>query len=161
MAGGTVIRVYADTSVFGGVFDDEFERPTRAFFQRVREGEIKLVTSALVVRELTPAPGQVREFYQAASRLAEHVHISEPCLQLRDAYVKAGIVNPSSAPDALHVALATVYTCAVLVSWNCRHIVHFQKIPKYNAVNRLHNFGEVAIHTPLEVIGDEDDDEEV
>ena len=160
MTDRTVVRVYADTSVFGGVFDDEFERPSKAFFERAGKGEIRLVTSALVARELTPAPEQVREYYEAASRLAQHVPISEACLRLRDAYVQAGIVKPSSAADALHVALATVHGCPVLVSWNCRHIVHFQKIPKYNAINRLHKFGDLSIHTPLEIIGDEDDYEE-
>lgn len=160
MTDRTVVRVYADTSVYGGVFDDEFERPSKVFFERAGKGEIRLVTSALVAGELTPAPEQVRGYYETASRLAEHVRIFEACLQLRDAYVEAGIVNPSSAADALHVALATVHGCPVLVSWNCRHIVHFQKIPKYNAVNRLHDFGDLSIHTPLEIIGDEDDHEE-
>lgn len=29
---GMPLRVYADTSVFGGVFDAEFEEPSRKFF---------------------------------------------------------------------------------------------------------------------------------
>ena len=35
MAKPRTIRVYADTSVFGGVFDAEFEEPSRAFFNAV------------------------------------------------------------------------------------------------------------------------------
>jgi hypothetical protein len=27
------VRAYADTSVFGGVFDDEFEKPSKLFFE--------------------------------------------------------------------------------------------------------------------------------
>ena len=53
-----------------------------------------------------------------------------------------------------------VHACRVLVSWNCKPIVHFQKIPKYNALNRRHGYGEIAIHTPLEVIDEDDDGEE-
>ena len=30
------IRVYADTSVYGGVFDEEFAKPSRAFFDLVQ-----------------------------------------------------------------------------------------------------------------------------
>ena len=37
------IRVYADTSVYGGVFDDEFAKASRAFFDRVNEGRFQLV----------------------------------------------------------------------------------------------------------------------
>lgn len=44
----TIIRVYADTSVFGGAFDEEFQAASRTFFDQVRNGRFKLVTSALV-----------------------------------------------------------------------------------------------------------------
>ena len=44
-----IIRVYADTSVFGGVFDEEFEAPSVAFFQQVREHRFQLVTSPVVL----------------------------------------------------------------------------------------------------------------
>ena len=42
------------------------------------------------------------------------------------------------------------------VSWNFQHIVHFQKIPQYNAVNALHGYNSIAIHSPREVINDDD-----
>ena len=32
------IRTYVETSVFGGVFDEEFARPSQSFFDAVREG---------------------------------------------------------------------------------------------------------------------------
>jgi len=37
-----------------------------------------------------------------------------------------------------------------------RHIVHFQKVSMYNAVNVLHRRAELGIRSPLEVIEDED-----
>ncbi|MHC4542617.1 MAG: type II toxin-antitoxin system VapC family toxin, partial [Planctomycetota bacterium] len=60
--------------------------------------------------------------------------------------------------DALHVALATVSQSSLIVSWNFKHIVNFQKIPRYNAVNTLHGQNEIAIYSPLEVIEYEDED---
>ena len=36
------IRVYADTSVCGGVFDDEFATPSRAFFEQIDFGAIAI-----------------------------------------------------------------------------------------------------------------------
>jgi hypothetical protein len=41
--------------------------------------------------------------------------------------------------------------CRVLVSWNFRHIVHYDKISRYNAINVLNGYEEIAIHTPAEV----------
>jgi len=150
------IRVYADTSVFGGVFDEEFSRSSLVFFDWVRRRRLTLVTSALVEEELVPAPERVRRLFEEMLAFAEWVTISREVLDLRRAYVRAGIVTRRSAADALHVAMATANHCPVLVSWNCRDIVHFEKVPRYNAVNKLNGFAEMAIHTPLEVVYDED-----
>ena len=59
--------------------------------------------------------------------IAEIVDVSKEALQLRDAYLKAGIVTLKYSDDALHVALASVSNCSLIVSWNFKHIVHFEK----------------------------------
>jgi predicted nucleic acid-binding protein len=146
------IRVYADTSVFGGVFDEEFKAPSRAFFNQVRNGRFHLVTSALVQEEIEPAPVQVRRFFNQVLPAVELIAVSEETLRLRDAYLEAGIISSHWSGDALHVALATVARCSLIVSWNFKHIVHFEKIPLYNAVNVLKGYSNVGIFAPLEVI---------
>jgi len=147
-----IIRVYADTSVFGGVFDEGFEAPSQAFFDQVRNGRFHLVTSALVQEEIKPAPKYVQEFFDRTLPVVEVVEVSEETLRLRDAYLEAGIVSSQWSEDALHVALATVSGCSLIVSWNFKHIVHFEKIPLYNAVNVLKGHSNVGIFSPLEVI---------
>ena len=42
------LRIYVDTSVFGGVFDIEFMEPSNTFFQQVRSGQFLLCTSVLL-----------------------------------------------------------------------------------------------------------------
>jgi hypothetical protein len=88
--------------------------------------------------------------------LVEIVDVSAEALQLQQAYLARGIVPRKYAADALHVALATVAGCSVIVSWNFRHIVHFRKIPLYNAVNEARGHRVVAIYSPCEVIDYED-----
>jgi hypothetical protein len=80
------------------------------------------------------------------------IDISESALELRNSYVNAKIVPLRYSNDALHVALATVSRCSLIVSWNFKHIVHFRKIPLYNAVNTLHGFSTISIFSPREVI---------
>ena len=48
--------------------------------------------------------------------------------------------------------------CALIVSWNFQHIVHFQKIPLYNAMNTLRGYQQIAIFSPREVIQYEDEE---
>ncbi|MBI3741137.1 MAG: type II toxin-antitoxin system VapC family toxin [Chloroflexi bacterium] len=150
------MRVYADTSVFGGIGDSEYEQASRTFFDQVRNARFELVTSAVVQNEIESAPDQVRELFDEMLAGGEMVPVSEQALQLQKAYLESKIVTPQWAADALHVALATVSQCAVIVSWNFRHIVHFKKIPLYNAVNTVNGYTEIAIHSPLEVIGYEE-----
>jgi predicted nucleic acid-binding protein len=154
---GNPMRIYADTSVFGGVFDDEFATPSRAFFERVRRKRFELVLSPVVAGEIVDAPAAVRRLFDEIIQVAEVTPVSEAAIRLQEAYIDAGIVRPKHSTDALHVAQATVAGCLVIVSWNFKHIVHFAKIPLYNAVNVLQGYGAIAIHSPQEVVDDEEE----
>jgi predicted nucleic acid-binding protein len=44
-------RVYVDTSVFGGVFDEEFKTHSIKFFNDIKNGFLELVTSEVVLEE--------------------------------------------------------------------------------------------------------------
>lgn len=156
---GRILNVYADTSIFGGVFDDEFSHASRSFFDMVRRGEVNLVTSVVVKEELGPAPAEVASLFEEMLNFAAIVEITPEALQLQEAYLNAQIVSEQWAADALHVALATIGACSIIVSWNFRHIVHFSKIPLYNAVNTLSGYSGIAIHSPLETIYYEDEED--
>lgn len=149
------MRVYTDTSVFGGVLDVEFMRPSRMFFDAVGLGRMHLVVSEVVRMEIEegPAPAAVRALFNAMLSHAEITPVTREALGLRDAYLEAKILPSKWSDDALHVALATVSGCPMIVSWNFKHIVHFAKIPLYNAINTLRGFGPVRIHSPMEVVG--------
>lgn len=150
------MKVYADTSVFGGVFDKEFAQDSRQFFDEILANKFSLVVSALVEAEIASAPEFVRVHFMEFASLSEIAEISPDVLVLRDAYLSAGIVTQKSTDDATHVALATISQCEIIVSWNFKHIVHFQKIPKYNAVNILHGHHSIDIYSPSEVISYEE-----
>ena len=150
------IRVYADTSVFGGVFDPEFSAPSRKFFDEVDAGRFSLVVSPVVEEELDQAPSEIQEFFKSYTNLAQEVEISQEAIELQLQYIELGVVPERSLADALHVAMATVSECELIVSWNFKDIVHFEKIPKYNAVNVLNGYRQIDIRSPLEVIRHDD-----
>jgi predicted nucleic acid-binding protein len=158
MPGLPVIRVYLDTSIFGGIHDQEFSEATNRLFAQIASGRFLPVVSVLVADEMTDAPERVQASYQSVLASAEALNVDEAALRLRNAYLRAGVVGARWSADALHVALATVAECAIIVSWNFKHIVSFRRIPLYNAVNRVNGYGEIGIFTPQEVIEDEDED---
>ena len=151
------LRVYADTSVFGGAFDEQFAEPSRRFLDQVQAGRLHLVTSAVVRDELEDAPPGVRALFAAVVDVSEVAGITVAAAELQQAYLQHGVVPARWGADALHVAIATVAGCPVLVSWNFRHIVNFRRIRLYNAVNALSGYADIAIHSPLEVLEDEEE----
>ncbi len=144
-----------DTSVFGGVFDEEFVAASTAFFDQVNEGRFQLLTSALVSAELRNAPKAVQAWFGRFEPVLELITASEEVLALRNAYLTAGVVAPRWINDALHVALATVHDAELIVSWNFRHMVNIKRIRGYNAVNLLCGYRTIDIRSPREVISDE------
>jgi len=55
-------KVYIDTSVVGGYFDEEFELWTKLFFKSVTKGRFKIAISELLQTELMKAPDEVKHF---------------------------------------------------------------------------------------------------
>lgn len=54
-------RLYIDTSVFGGFFDEEFSEFTKPLFGRLQKGEFKLLYSTVNQDELDSAPERVKK----------------------------------------------------------------------------------------------------
>jgi len=118
------LRVYADTSVFGGCFDDEFKTESVRFFEEVRQGRFVVVVSNVTLDELELAPHPVR----------------------------SGSRGPVSINDAAHIAVATISSVGLVVSWNFKHIVHFEKIGAYEEVNSQCGYRSPRIYSPREVV---------
>lgn len=156
---GEGMLVYVDTSVFGGAFDREFEAASNAFFERARAGVLQVRISALVLDELEKAPAAVKRLFLEFEPLMRRVDIDDAAYRLQQAYLAARIVSAQRETDALHVAIATVSGCRAIVSWNFKHIVNFRRITLYNEVNRMEGYEPIAIHTPMEVVFDEEDEE--
>ena len=103
------IRVYVDTSVFGGIQDEEFAAATDAFFRQARNGQFVLLVSPLTTAELEKAPDPVRSVLgDLSADQIEPIVLTTEVKELAEDYLRAGILGPASADDATHVAAATV-----------------------------------------------------
>ena len=147
------LRVYADTSVFGGCFDEEFATASRKLFEEVRGGRFLLVVSDTTLTELDGAPPQVQAVLAGIPvECVELVPNSEESRTLRDAYIEARMVGRDPVNDAGHIAIATVASVDIVLRWNFKHIVHFEKIRGYEGVNTLNGYRSPKIYSPREVV---------
>ncbi len=146
------VRVYVDTSIFGGMHDREFADASSRFFELVAKGEFLVLVSPQTTRELEGAPEPVRQVVAGLpEECTEYVDVDEEVEALADAYVAAGVLSSDSRDDAVHVAAATVAGAHLILSWNFRDLVRFDRIRMFNGVNALKGYRPVDIRSPLEV----------
>lgn len=146
-------RVYIDTSIVGGYFDDEFKEATVKLFERLENNEVIFVVSDLLDLELINAPQHVREhLLKYSADKFQRVELTEEAVKLADAYIDEKVVGKTSLEDCRHIALATINKVDVLASWNFKHIVNLVKIKGYNSVNLRLGYFMLEIRSPKDLV---------
>lgn len=151
-------RIYIDTSVIGGYYDEEFKEATRALFERLENNEVVFIISDLLELELTNAPQKVRELLSKfPTAQYEFVSLTEEVTALAGIYIKEKVVGKTSIEDCRHIAMATICRADVLASWNFKHIVNLDRIKGYNSVNLRSGYQLLEIRSPKDLIHYEND----
>lgn len=149
-------RIYIDTSVIGGFFDTDFEESTKKLFEKVKQGDYKIVISIITESELLSAPDRVKALLNDLNIEYEVVMLNNDSIALADEYIRENVVGQSSRDDCLHIAIATVTRADLLVSWNFKHIVNIKRIRGYNGINIKNGYPVLEIRSPKDVIDYED-----
>lgn len=151
-------RIYIDTSVVGGFFDEEFKEATAMLFERLEKKEVVFVVSELLDLELIGAPQQVRDLLNKySSEMFERIEMTNEAIELADRYISEKVVGKTSLEDCRHIALATIHKVDVLASWNFKHIVNLDRIKGYNSVNLRLGYTLIEIRSPKDLVHYEDD----
>ena len=152
-------RLYIDTSVFGGFFDEEFAEFTKPLFERLKNGEFELLFSAVTQDELSAAPERVRKLVTSLkAENTEFIETNNEAVELATNYIAEKVVGQTSFADCLHIAIATISRADYLISWNFKHIVNVQKIRGYNAINIKNGYRELEIRSPRDFMTYDDND---
>ena len=148
-----VLRVYLDTSVVGGCFDDEFADASTKLIETACSGAVRALISDTLVAEIAGAPMQTREtLRRLIDTGGERLLLTPECEDLRDGYLSARIVSRKYADDAMHVAHATIARADVIASWNFKHLLKPMRIRGFNGVNTARGYGAVLIMTPEDIV---------
>lgn len=121
------LSYYIDTSVWNFLLEES--RPaeraiTERLFQQISTlGQI--VISGVVLQEIERAAPTRRAalFKLLSTYRPEQLTLTDEAKELASRYVKAGLIPARYLPDALHLAIAVVENCDVVVSWNFEHMV--------------------------------------
>ncbi len=150
-------RLYIDTSVFGGFFDEEFSEFTQPLFESFQKGDYKLLFSTVTQDELNAAPDNVKNLVRAIkAENTEFIEITDEAVDLAAQYIAENVVGQTSYADCLHIALATINRADYLISWNFKHIVNIKRIQGYNAINIKNGYKQLDIRSPRDFMTYED-----
>ncbi len=150
------MRLYLDTSVFGGYFDEEFALETRKLFDEIFELKHNLVLSEVTLREIEGAPQKIKNILNNIPKKVVIVaSINREILELSNKYILKDIISAKNKADALHIATATIHRVDLIVSWNFKHMVNVRRIREYNSVNLSEGFPTIDIRSPKEVYNDQ------
>ncbi|MBM2816612.1 MAG: hypothetical protein HW421_3374 [Ignavibacteria bacterium] len=151
-------RIYIDTSVIGGCFDNMFAEWSNKLFDEFIAGKKIAVVSDITTSELIDAPNNVKEkLDQIPFSYINILRRNDEVDFLASKYIEYKVVSEKSFNDALHIAFATIDNVDLLVSWNFKHIVNYNRILKYNSVNFMFGYKHLEIRNPKEVVSDDEE----
>lgn len=99
-------RIYLDSSVFGGCFDQGFAEGSNGLFSMFEHGEAIALISSVVIEEIELAPKYVRQKMLDLVD-AETLELNDEIRMLAKMYLKEEIVTEKYLNDAMHIAIAT------------------------------------------------------
>ena len=147
-----MMRIYVDTSVIGGCFDQEFAEWSNKLVSEINTGEKVAVISDLTLQELEKAPLQVRQLIQNIPiKHLTMIVLDEESKALAKRYIQERAISSKHMVDAQHIAMATIHRVDFLASWNFKEMVNVYRIRQYNAVNLKYGYSIIDIRTPKEL----------
>ncbi|NEN23353.1 type II toxin-antitoxin system VapC family toxin [Cryomorpha ignava] len=147
------LRIYLDTSVFGGYFDKEFSEFTKPLFKRIINGEFTILLSTMLDEELEFAPARMKQLILKVENVyTEFLEDKDEAINLATEYIVEKVVGETSYADCLHIVLATIYQADLLLSWNFKHVVNIERIRGYNSINIKNGYKQLEIRSPRDIM---------
>lgn len=150
-------RIYLDTSVIS--YLDQQDSPekmeeTQTFWNILKMGMYEVIVSDLAVIEIEKCT------YEKAQKLLKYIdsilftpaELNEESEILANNYLEYAVLTEKSLIDCQHIALASIYECDYIVSWNFKHMANIQTMKKVNVVNVLNGYKEIKIYPPTEFL---------
>jgi len=158
-------RVYIETSVISYLVARPSRNILAAAWQQVtqewrdtRRAQFELFTSALVLAEAAQGdPDAARRRSETLQGIPD-LEITDEVVALAKRLVTEGALPREAMDDAVHIAEAAVHGVDYLLTWNCRHLDNAERKPLVRSVCAVAGYRRPEICTPLELMGEPEND---
>jgi predicted nucleic acid-binding protein len=138
-------KIYLDTSVIGYLYAQDVPEEMNdvlKLWKELRLGKYDIIISELTFTELSESPEEKQDVF---SRFINEINfidlaISKEAEALAGEYVSNGVLAQKHYDDCLHLALATVSNCDIVVSRNFKHMVRYKTIEGVRSTNAKNGY---------------------
>jgi len=150
-------RIYLDTSVIS--YLDQQDSPekmqeTQIFWELLKLDNYEVLISDIAMIEIQKCTSdKLQKLLEYLDNISYNlIYGDQEGMALANKYIEYAVLTEKSAIDCQHIALASIYECDYITSWNFRHMANVQTMKKVNAINNLEGYKEVKIYPPTEFL---------
>jgi len=147
------LKILLDTSVYSALFDDRDlnrQRLTRDFWKNIEEYE--LYYSQINSNEFEALSNiDLKKKMKNLLKEGIEIEINDEVKNLTQLYIRENLIPEKFENDAMLVALATVYSLDILISWNFKHLVRRKTRLSVNLINLKMGYKTIEILAPPEL----------
>ena len=147
-------RLYIETTIPSWYYTERSDPKSVARKLRTREwwdeerANYELVTSSIVLQELSAGPEGKRERWLEILRGVPVLPLDAPVAEIVQAYLLHKLMPANPSWDAFHLAFASYSGCEYLLTWNCRHLANANKFGHISRINTKLGLFVPTITTP-------------
>jgi predicted nucleic acid-binding protein len=118
-----------------------------------RRSDFDLYISELVLEEVRAGDGQLAGRRLELLAGLPILPATSEILELAKELITKGPLPRKAAGDSVHIAVAAVYGCEYLLTWNCRHIANAELFRAIRRVIDEYGYDVPILCTPEELLG--------
>ncbi len=150
-------KLYIDTSIIGGCFDDIFEQHSKLLIEQIKATKYEAYISGITLDELERAPLNVTDEYLKLKPYISILTLNSKARKLANKYITDGKFSSKFLADMQQIALATVHDIDVIASWNFKHMVNPDRVFVYNSINERAGYKPIQICSPSMLLADNEE----
>lgn len=147
------LKIFLDTSVYSAIFDKrDINRQslTKDFWSNIEKYD--LYYSEINVEEIEAVRDvELKKKMKALLEEGKRIEVTEEVEYLSKRYIEEGLIPKIYENDAHLVALTTVHSLDILVSWNFKHLVKRKTRIGVNLINLKEGYKTIEILAPPEL----------
>ena len=125
------MKLYLDTSVYGGCFDEGMEASLDLIDWINLNDHVRVYYSDIIVSEINRAHPSIKDRLNGALGNIKNsffIKKNEESDFLALEYIAMGVLSNKSMADAQHIAVASLNQIDYILSWNFKHMVDREKL---------------------------------